>query len=545
MTRYLILIVVTLLATLPGISTMPPLDRDESRYLQASKQMVETGDFVDIRFQETPRYKKPIGIYWLQSAAVAVSGQGADAPVWVYRLVSVLGAVLAVLAVCWTGTGLFGPQAGLVGGLALAGAFGLVFEGHVAKTDAMLLAFAVIAQGALAQIHASAKSGDTPRHLPWVFWIAQGLGILIKGPIVPLFSILTIAGLWVFERDTQWLKRLRTLPGLGLVALIVLPWPILITWKSGWAFWQESIGKDLFGKVASGQESHGAMPGYYILTYGLYLWPFGTLMLAAALMALRKARSDPRLMFLLCWYIPAWILFELLPTKLPHYLLPAYPALALLAGWVAAERADFTTITLWRWQRWAYGFALLGQLVVSIGFAAFAFVGPVYLGSGGSGAGIAAGTALLAAGYFAVPQEGRIDLRRMGYTLAATIVGFGLLFAVVAPSFQRIWISPRIATAFEANRPCARSVLAAVEYHEPSLVVLTATETVLTNVEGAAAHLLADPACAVAVLPVEDARALRAQVAAGGKSISLLAEIGGLNYSNGKDLQMRMFKIAQ
>ncbi len=69
---------------------MPPLDRDEPRYTQATKQMVETGDYVRIRFQDAPRHKKPIGIHWLQAAAVWLSGDGADAPLWVYRMPSLL-----------------------------------------------------------------------------------------------------------------------------------------------------------------------------------------------------------------------------------------------------------------------------------------------------------------------------------------------------------------------------------------------------------------------------------------------------------------------
>jgi len=543
--RYLILLIVTLLVAAPGISTMPPIDRDEARYVQATKQMAETGDYVDIRLQEQSRYKKPVGIYWLQSAALALSGQGADASIWVYRLVSVLGAVIAVLATCWTGSRLFGPQAGLISGLLLAGTFGLAFEGHIAKTDAMLLAFTVTAQGALAQIHFRSRQGEAvPRHLFWAFWVAQGLAILVKGPIAPLLSVLTVAALWVMERDIRWLRNLRVLPGLGVVALIALPWLAAISWKSGGAFWQEAVGKDLLGKVAQSQESHGAPPGYYVLTYGLYVWPFGVLLLGAGLMALRKARSDARLMFLLCSYIPFWLLFEALPTKLPHYLLPAYPALVLMAGWAAVSAADFVSVPLWRWQKLFFWLAILGQIVVSLGLAALAVLGPIYLGSGASGTGIVAGVAALTAGYFAFPRKGRVELRRVAYALAAGVVTYSLLFTFVAPSFQRIWISPRIALAFGANKPCPESRLASAGFHEPSLVFLTETDTLLTSVTGVADHLLANPACAVGVVPMRDAKALQDRVEAGGRSLSQIAEIGGINYSNGNDLLLRMYRIA-
>src|SRR5665213_3040485 len=75
-------------AWLPGLFTLPPLDRDESRFAQASKQMLETGNFVDIRFGIEPRYKKPVGIYWLQAASAevlgAVNGDPAHKAIWIY-----------------------------------------------------------------------------------------------------------------------------------------------------------------------------------------------------------------------------------------------------------------------------------------------------------------------------------------------------------------------------------------------------------------------------------------------------------------------------
>ena len=81
----------------PGLVTMSPTDRDESSFAQASKQMIETGNYTDIRLQDAPRYKKPIGIYWLQSAVVrAVNPHHLD-EIWAYRLPSFAGATLAVL----------------------------------------------------------------------------------------------------------------------------------------------------------------------------------------------------------------------------------------------------------------------------------------------------------------------------------------------------------------------------------------------------------------------------------------------------------------
>ncbi|MGO4838997.1 ArnT family glycosyltransferase, partial [Rhizobiaceae sp. 2RAB30] len=197
---------------------MPPTDRDESRFIQSSKQMVESGDFVDIRLQDETRYKKPAGIYWLQSAAVLASGKGADAPVWVYRTVSVAGATLSVLAFAWLGARIFGGSAGLISGFGLAGLLMLAFEARIAKTDATLLATALFAQAALAHLYLCHKEGRAPGAAAWLFWIAQGAGILIKGPITPAISALTIAAIVIFDKDRAWLKTLRAGPGV-LIAI--------------------------------------------------------------------------------------------------------------------------------------------------------------------------------------------------------------------------------------------------------------------------------------------------------------------------------------
>src|SRR5258706_3666045 len=96
---FALLALLGLLLWLPGILSLPALDRDESRFAQSSRQMVESGDVVDIRFGHVPRYKKPAGIYWLQAAATRIAGplfsQGRDDRIWTYRLPSLLGGIAA------------------------------------------------------------------------------------------------------------------------------------------------------------------------------------------------------------------------------------------------------------------------------------------------------------------------------------------------------------------------------------------------------------------------------------------------------------------
>ncbi|MDF2370517.1 MAG: glycosyltransferase family 39 protein [Rhizobiaceae bacterium] len=544
--RYLMLFLLTLAVLVPGIAQLPPIDRDEARYIQATKQMVQTGDYVDIRFQQAPRYKKPIGIYWLQSISVALTGQGEDAPVWAYRMVSVIGMALSVVALYWVGQGLFGPTIGLIAALMLAGMFGAGFEGRLAKTDSVLLLLSIITQGCLARIYVSRRNGDAAApSLTWYFWIAQGAAILIKGPITPLLSLLTIVFLLLFDknRDRKWLLDLKPLRGIALAVLIALPWLVLITWKSGGAFWQEALGKDMLGKVAGGQESHGAPPGYYILTYSLYMWPFGLIAIIGLTHALRRMFTDARLLFCIAWYIPLWLFFEIVPTKLPHYVLPAYPAILLLGGWFLSLAGSQAPVPL-LWQRLLHGITGLGVVIVTFAFVALAVVMPIYIGSGFSPWSIPSVLLLLVAAWFAIGFEMMVEpVKRVFVTTIAATTAYGLLFGVVLPHIDQMWVSRQIATQFHLQKACKDSVLASATFHEPSLVFLAGTKTLLAGPDSAAQHIMADPKCALAAVPAADAPAFLAALSASGAKAEGSEPISGFNYSKGKEISITLYHI--
>src|SRR5437868_1168114 len=92
-----VLIGLLMLAWVPALLSLPPLDRDESRFAEASRQMVDSGNYVDIRFASGPRYNKPVGIYWLQSLCATVAGPAFRGNIRVYRVPSLLGGLLATI----------------------------------------------------------------------------------------------------------------------------------------------------------------------------------------------------------------------------------------------------------------------------------------------------------------------------------------------------------------------------------------------------------------------------------------------------------------
>src|ERR1700739_2712848 len=137
------LVLCGLVLFLPGFFNIPPIDRDEARFAQATKQMVESGDLVDIRFQDEVRYKKPVGIYWLQSAAVETASAlrlpRAHGRLWLYRVPSLIGAIGAVLLTYWTALAFVTRRGAILAGLMLSSCVLLGVEARLAETEPMRL----------------------------------------------------------------------------------------------------------------------------------------------------------------------------------------------------------------------------------------------------------------------------------------------------------------------------------------------------------------------------------------------------------------------
>lgn len=333
-----LLILLTLWMSLPGLASIPVIDRDEARYAQATVQMTESGDYLNIKFQDRARNKKPAGIYWMQAAPVKALNAPGERRMWPHRIPSVLGAIIAVLATYWGGINVFGRKGAFISAGFLAVSVLFVFEAHVAKTDAMLCAMSAVVLACLLRLR------HAPARLPAILlWISMGVGIMIKGPIVPALLLLTLAGLAIWERRAGWMRALINWPGIILCLLIIVPWAVMITIATDGAFFKDAIGRDLAPKLAGGQEKHGAPPGYYLAALPLLFWPGSLVLLSGLVFGIKAARqkgtqSTPiaeSLRVLIVWIIPFWILLEIVPTKLPNYLLPVYPALALLCGGAA------------------------------------------------------------------------------------------------------------------------------------------------------------------------------------------------------------------
>lgn len=526
--------ILALFAGLPGLLLLPPLDRDESRYAQATAQMLETGDFVDIRFQDDPRWKKPIGIYWLQAAAVSVTSSVEARDIGPYRLPSLLGAMLAAWAAAWAGGALFGRRAGILAGAILGATFLLSTEAGIAKTDAFLCGSVTLAMAGLARIYMSTRAGERPQRLhKLLFWLGLGASILIKGPIGLIVIAPAILALSAWDRDFRWLGKLGWGWGLPLTALIVGPWAIAITIATDGGFWREAIGGDLAPKIAGAHESHGAWPGTYLLLAPLLFFP-ATLLLPAAISTAWSRRAEPAVRFLVCWLVPAWLIFELAPTKLAHYTLPTFGALALLAA--AALTQPIGRISRWSGAGLMAFAAVVICLITVYGLTEF-----------GTSTAQTWATVTIVSAVAAAAIGGFLLINRAAITGLLLALAFGIVsHAALSGTIRQLRplaVSPQLEKALERADLHPRQgrypgPVAITTFHEPSFVFLTGRDTQLTDAAGAARALAEGRP---AIVEARDAEAFRQASAGLGVVGRAVGEVRGRNYSTGDDVDLTIY----
>jgi 4-amino-4-deoxy-L-arabinose transferase-like glycosyltransferase len=536
-----VLVLISLLLFLPGFFQIPPVDRDEAYFAQATKQMIETGDYVDIRYQDDVRYRKPVGIYWLQAAAVktaeALGFPNTRSTIWLYRIPSLIGAIGAVLMTYWCALAFVSRRGALLAALMLAASALLGVEARLAKTDAMLLFTIVAAMGVLARAYLSPREAGNARlgwQLPVIFWTALAVGILIKGPVNLMIVGLAALTLSIFDRSARWLLALRPLAGIGWLVVVVLPWFIAIYARVGSAFLANALGHDMLGKLANAQETHGAPPGLYFLLFFATFYP-GSILAGLAAPAVWAVRREPAAKFLLAWLVPSWIVFEIVVTKLPHYVLPLYPAIAILIAGAVESKVLSRRTWLVRGAVWwfiapiAIGVAAVTLAMIverDLMLPAWPFL-----------------AAAIVCGLFAwqLFEDDGAERSFMRATVAAVLTTIGV-FGVVIPLLGPVFPAVALANVLHESN-CAHPVAASSGFEEPSLVFLAGTETHLTNSSGAA-DFLREGGCRFAFIDARQERAFALRAEAIGLRYDRGPRIEGFNISNGQSINIAVFQSA-
>ncbi|WP_372621632.1 ArnT family glycosyltransferase [Falsiroseomonas sp.] len=542
---HLWLVLLCLALWLPGFRSIPAGDRDESRFAQASRQMVESGNYVRIQLGEVERNKKPAGIHWAQAASVhaletlGIHSEARDR-IWAYRLPSLAGAILAVLATFQFGRALVGRRAAFLGAALLASCFVLAMETHIAKTDAALLGTVTIAMGLMGRAYLNPAAFGAGQAAG--FWLVLGASVLLKGPVGPAVPLLAGITLAVADKAWRnragWLRALRPGWGIPLMALAAAPWFVAVTIATEGRFLAEAVGGDMLSKVGGADENHWGPPGYYVATFGVAAFPAALLVLRALPQAWAE-RLQPSTRFLLAWAVPIWLLFEAVTTKLPHYTLPAFPALMLLAAHWAMDPLRQEPP---RWLRWL---SVFGLVAAAAGLAAAAALLP-FLADGRISPVATLGVPVAAALVVFVLRALREGApARAGLLAVALAVPLNwVVLEGVLPRLVSPWISPRLAELVRQTQPgLPDERFGVVGYHEPSLqFAMGGGIRLLTDGPAAAAFLAAAPGRLAAVDDRQEA-AFRAAAAERGLVLREHGTVTGFNYSRGRRVAISLYGV--
>ncbi len=359
-------------------------DVDEPNNAVCAREMLAAGNWWVPVFNGGLRYDKPILLYWLMMPLFSLFGVHE----WTARLPSAIAMTALVFVVAYFGRRLWDARTGFLAALLLAASLHIAVIARAATPDPLLM----LCVGSALLVFLCFYCEDmSDRRLLLTAYAALGLGVLAKGPVAVLLPLLVMgAFLLLAGRIRNW-RQMRPFFGLALVLALALPWYVGVGILTHGEWLQGFLLHHNIDRFLQPLQGHRGFPGFYLFSLWLGLFPWSGLLAAAVLFApwrLAALRRDPRRLFLLCWLGVFLLFFTLARTRLPNYMLPAYPAAALLmAAWM---RKDDTTrarpwllrgaLTLsvlatiaavgalaWNWpQEWFYGLSFLPLVAMAI-----------------------------------------------------------------------------------------------------------------------------------------------------------------------------------
>ena len=348
MKRPLILILLFMLLWAAGLSTRSITRPDEGRYAEIAREMAVSGDWVVPHLNGIPYFEKPPLQYWATATAIDLLGPTPLAA----RLWTALLGLLGIAAVWRFGNRLFGHGVGVRAALVLAGSLYYGALGHVNSLDMGVSVWMTLAVCAFL----AAQVGD--RRWMWLAWAAAAAGFLSKGLMALALPGGTLVLYTLWTRDTSPWKRLEILRGLPIFLLLSVPWLVLAAGRHPEFLHFFFIHEHLERFTTTVHQR--VEPAWYFLPILLAgLLPWTTLFPASVLRPLRGLRSrtfSPQ-RFLAIYALFVVVFFSLSGSKLPSYILPAFPAMALLMGRLLMQRETLPASLSWLAFGWAIALA--------------------------------------------------------------------------------------------------------------------------------------------------------------------------------------------
>jgi 4-amino-4-deoxy-L-arabinose transferase-like glycosyltransferase len=333
---YLLLLAVSVALTLPGLGANSLWDVDEGVNAQAAREMQDADTWVIPTFNYQLRTAKPVMLYWLQRTSYSVFGVSE----WSARLPSALAAWLAILLTYEIARRMFDRGTGLLSGLVLVSAIQFAILSHAATPDATLLLFTVLTYFAFWRGH---LDGGRSWWVPTAF--ACGLAVLTKGPVGVLLPALVVGVYFAWNRELNRIFDRKLFAAAAVFVFTAVPWYALVASETRGEWLKAFFGNENVNRFLNAMEGHGGGIWFYPLAVLVLFSPWSAFLPAALWYSVRAARSSERAnesspisaavrayRFLICWAATYVLFFSLAATKLPNYVFPMYPAVAILTA---------------------------------------------------------------------------------------------------------------------------------------------------------------------------------------------------------------------
>jgi len=341
-------------------------DVDEPNNAVCAREMLAAGNWWVPVFNGDLRFDKPILIYWLMMPLYAVFGISE----FTARLPSAMAMTGLVFVIWYFTNRLVDRTAAAIAGILFASALHMVVISRAAVPDPLLMLCLGFALLAFLTVYMEARQGKpSSSRLLMAAYAALGLGMLAKGPIAAAMPVLVLSAFLTLQRDWANWRLFRPWTGIAIAAVIALPWYIAVGVLTDGEWLQGFLFHHNLDRFTDSLQGHRGFPGLYIVSFVLGWFPWsGLLVCVLASGAWRPAhlREQPMRLFLLCWLGVFLVFFSIARTQLPNYMLPAFPAAAVLMALWLREASEDMQQKAWRWLAWA---ALAMGLILAAGGA--------------------------------------------------------------------------------------------------------------------------------------------------------------------------------
>lgn len=336
--HYLILVVVQLLITLPNLGAHSLWDMDEGVNAEAGREMIESGNWITPFYNYEIRSAKPALLYWLQGASYLTFGVNEFAA----RFPAVLCGLVTVLLTYELARKMFNSATGLLSGITLASCLEFALISHAATPDPPLIMWTTLT---FYLYWVGSTSGNRWWYVPTA--AAMGLAVLTKGPVGLGLPALIIVLHLAWMKELRQLISWRTLQGILTFVAVCAPWYILVTLDTKGRWTKAFFLNENVNRFNNPMDNHSAGPWYHVVLLFVLFAPWSVFLIAAVWYGIKNSRQQagsavlvendqPALnshrayRYLLVWISVFLVIFSIAATKLPNYILPLYPALAIL-----------------------------------------------------------------------------------------------------------------------------------------------------------------------------------------------------------------------